>query len=771
MVGQRIGAGIVLVSFLSQHLAWAAPSPEPQKPSIAQEFKLKGQRWSQISNISDLHDEHLFVLHTPEGRKPYHIDPVETATQSYLMITDIETRQGHFIPIAAKRITVSKNNIYVTTPKDPQRQKTGFYIIRVIDLFHYAFRSPIPVYFIPTDINLGHVDRISVELDEDLNETSLLIHTHPSKTGTYKVRYADIADLIKAQLISLAIYQALTHPSLSPLSQLVSETQSGMKAFHEDLNQALKNLGFTPKPHWKEATIEGLSHELTQLDEDARLRKLKKEYAERLLYLMEDFYNSYHRLMETAELSFTFQDPPKYDDLEEILLPENPEHEEQLRADTHKALWIIGGILAGIVFVRLVLPKILKKPFSQMGADYANFHYATTNRSLIKMIATKLFPNALRADASRAAKFINSLDEAAAFDATSNQFQRSFWKTSGEIVAMICSELAVRPFIKSPKDADASDAIFLSEPFDEMHSLWIQKNVLDRFVSLYVFGTIGKTIKLSIIEKELEEVVQHFILNTQLEQYIDQDFTFNDKQRRQLAELIGQDKKVLEKEISVRIAELKIKQQVPGLSALHLEKEITQIRERWISKIELQLTKPLSETAYNRISKILDAKLKSLAEVSLTAHQPTPEEMGFIKKVSLSIGNAVEAALIRFFGARRGILISHFMKKNWISWKYDFKPKFIHGLLMQPFTRGSYNLSIFLFQRLSALILFTPLYIFTYEHLKKGVDIQKPHTELLFGFAYGMVSCFIYNYLFLHLYEKPIRGTKYDLEFRKYFDK
>jgi len=129
------------------------------------------------------------------------------------------------------------------------------------------------------------------------------------------------------------------------------------------------------------------------------------------------------------------------------------------------------------------------------------------------------------------------------------------------------------------------------------------------------------------------------------------------------------------------------------------------------------------------------------------------------------MGHALERGLIRVFGDKAGISKMNFLKTSLHVSINEFKPSLMHHLILQPALRGGFNATIFMFSRISSLLLFTPLYIWSYRKAKMRFDFSKRRTEVAFGFAYGLVSCIIYNFLFTRIYEQHMKDTALDLEF------
>jgi len=129
------------------------------------------------------------------------------------------------------------------------------------------------------------------------------------------------------------------------------------------------------------------------------------------------------------------------------------------------------------------------------------------------------------------------------------------------------------------------------------------------------------------------------------------------------------------------------------------------------------------------------------------------------------MGHALERGLIKIFGEKGGISKLNFIKTSLHVSINEFKPTLMHHLILQPALRGGFNATIFMFGRITSLLLFTPVYIWAYRKAKLKFDFTKRPTEFAFGFAYGLVSCIVYNFLFTRIYDNHMRDTALDLEF------
>ena len=232
MVRNRVRGEIlvwgVLVVFFIQNIAFSAPHL----------LQVDGQRWGQLSQNDDLIDKDLYVLDTPQGRKIYQVKPIINADQkTELVIIDLETLKAHTFPIEADKIIASKNYLFVTV--QPGGKERGFYVIRLIDLFHLGFNGPVPLFQIPIHESFGTVTDIVVHHGDDLQEERIVLESEHPTVGMAELPFSDIEDMIKAQLVSYTMEHALTNPQFKQFEARLISFQSDLKDFYRDLYQVL----------------------------------------------------------------------------------------------------------------------------------------------------------------------------------------------------------------------------------------------------------------------------------------------------------------------------------------------------------------------------------------------------------------------------------------------------------------------------------------------------------------------------------------------------
>ena len=126
--------------------------------------------------------------------------------------------------------------------------------------------------------------------------------------------FNDVRDIMKAQLISLAVTQAVTGPQSSELALLVNDLKKELEQFYDALHQDLERLRqaqhLIPKElealNWEKSTVEELSQILSQTDENSELQELKLKYAQKFSLLVETFEKKYTAWAQNnTEFSFS----------------------------------------------------------------------------------------------------------------------------------------------------------------------------------------------------------------------------------------------------------------------------------------------------------------------------------------------------------------------------------------------------------------------------------------------------------------------------------
>ena len=388
-------------------------------------------------------------------------------------------------------------------------KESGFFVLRLMDLYQFGFRSPIPLFFIPLDPETGPLEEIVPKHDEDLQEETLLLKFARKNTEIVQMDFNDVRDIIKAQLISLAVTQAISGPHTSDLARLVDDLKRELEQFYEDLHQDLEHLRqaqyLIPKElealNWEKSTVEELSQILSQTDENSELQELKLKYAQKFSLLVETFEKKYTAWAQN-NTEFSFSPPTELASLPREITAQPPQSksEKEKEDETRYALEWIGGITVGAAFITLVLPKLFKQPFSVLAEKYCYFH--NKNTSWIGYLLKKMLSSGTVAESPSVAKTLKTLLPAEEglfkFKATGEYFKRSFAQLGGDTATVIATELLFRPLQpgwRSPADVivevvtgnaterlSSDHAILLNEPFDEKHSLWLQKNFLERIV-------------------------------------------------------------------------------------------------------------------------------------------------------------------------------------------------------------------------------------------------------------------------------------------------
>ena len=755
-------------------------------------FRISGQRWDKVDPPYQIQgriwDEKSFIARREDNTQTLY--RILTQGENGITILNTKTQESHTLPITSQAISLSKNYLFMTSLKE-----SGFFVLRLMDLYQFGFRSPIPLFFIPLDPETGPLEEIVPKHDEDLQEETLLLKFARKNTEIVQMDFNDVRDIIKAQLISLAVTQAISGPHTSDLARLVDDLKRELEQFYEDLHQDLEHLRqaqyLIPKElealNWEKSTVEELGQALSQTEENLELQGLKLKYAQRFSAIVETFDQKYTALVQNVEFSFTIPT-----DLASSL--PHPHSEPIKKEDeTHYALQWIGGITIGAAFVTLVLPKLLKQPFSVLAEKYCYFH--NKNTSWVGYLLKKLLSSGTIPESPSVAKTLKTLlpQEAGLFQfkATGKYFKRSFAQLGGDTATVVATELLFRPLQpgwRTPADVvieavtgtererlSSDHAILINEPFDEKHSLWLQKNFLERIVGNQILGTINTAVNLQFLEKEYNAILQYYVTESGAESLAashprrrlsDTAFTqFNDKQRRELAYLIHGDLKEIQDELSRKIQKLNLSSGLhvpPTLESLNIEKNVARFKAKWAHHIETLSGSPSHSQAKAELETILEAKIRATYQATLNTMNLTPQRIGFIQKCLLAFNRTALWSLSRIFGEKLAT-------KSFGIWTSMNEPYLWNGMMMHFLTRGSFNATQFLYRRSTSLIFTTPFWIASYQALRNRGMIRTDRQEFLFGLGYGFVTNLVTHYIFVYGYEKYVVGTAFDLESSKLF--
>ena len=458
--------------------------------------------------------------------------------------------------------------------------------------------------------------------------------------------------------------------------------------------------------------------------------------------------------------------------------------------DSKKALYILMGITLATTFVVFVLPKLLKKPFSDIGAAYSGAHYRTLNTSWLRWVL-KRFPrtrNFIEVSDSGLAKLLRKLGpmehEMVGLRPTGQQFKRAFLQSTGDTLTVVLSELAIRPLYRTKLDRDVESAILLDQPFDDTHTLWIQKNFLERIVGNQILGTIMGASSLSLLEREYNRMMQNFVLDTHMEERITEylstegktsAFKFRETSQHQLGKTMLEDMDTLKKKIQNKIHLLSLKgTPTPTVAQLELQGVMDEMALKWMKDIEDHVNTNLKskakafsipQKAKPEILAFMSTRLNALSQKHI---QDLARKPGFITKLVFGLMGTVERILRKFFGVKVAQRHGLFAKEVWRIWTAQNEPYFWNTIFIHIPTRGSFNFTMYAFKRATSILFTTPLYISTYLTAKRKFGLRGGMGEFGFGMGYGFATNIITQWLFVHVYEEHLMKTILDLEWAKY---
>ncbi|MBI3016916.1 MAG: hypothetical protein HYY62_02825 [Deltaproteobacteria bacterium] len=774
-----------------------------QLPVFAQEkdpFHIAGQHWGKESpnsypHVGRIWNEKDLIARQENTQILYRI---LAQAEEGVTILNAKTQEFHTLPVASQNISLSKNYIFMTSLKE-----SGFFVLRLMDLYQFGFHSPIPLFFIPLDPELGTLEEIVPKHNENLQEETLLLKSTQKYSEIIQMDFNDVRDIMKAQLISLAVTQAVTGSQSSELALLVNDLKKELEQFYEDLHQDLERLRQTqhliPKElealNWEKSTVEELSQTLAKVEDYSELQELKLRYAQRFSILVEAFDEKYTALVHNVEFSFVAPmegAPIQLASLESSLAQEITAAKED---ETRYALQWIGGITVGAAFVTLVLHKLFKQPFSVLAEKYCYFH--NKNTSWVGYLLKKLISSGTVSESPSVAKTLKTLLPAEEglfkFKATGAYFKRSFAQLGGDTATVVATELLFRPLQpgwRSPADVmmevvtgtererlSSDHAILINEPFDEKHSLWLQKNFLERIVGNQILGTINTAVNLQFLEKEYNAILQYYVTESGVEHLVasqprrrggDLAFTrFNDKQKRELAYLIHGDLKEIQDELTTKIQKLNLAsapKTPPTLVSLDIEQNVARFKTKWTEHIETLSGSSSSPSAKAELEALLETKVRATYQATLNTMNLTPQRIGFVQKCLLAFNKAAIWSLSRVFGEKLAT-------KTWGIWTSMNEPYLWNAIMMHSMTRGSFNATQYIYRRCTSLTFTTPFWIASYQALRNRGMIRTDRQEFLFGIGYGFVTNLVTHYIFVYGYEKYLVGTTFDLESSKLFSR
>ena len=774
-----------------------AAAENPPNPPFPQ---LNGQNWKTdtlFSEVKPLHQE--MIIYKKEGDQRLY--QVLARGEKGLTIQDIIHHKTHDLPIPATHVTHSKNYLFIAALTPKESELSGFYVIRLIDLYYFAFRSPIPVFFIPTNSELGKVIRVTVESNDHVDEKTLYISTDHDHT-VFEIAFKEVEDLMKAQLIAHAMYQAFVHPNFAQLQTILNQFKVQLQSIIKNLLTDFEILKTSPEIqtvisklqsfHLEEKSTKDLANVLEEAGESAPVRKLREKYTPQLEKLISDFYLQYETLIDTMDLST----PTNISDNRaepSTSLSSEPDDEEIY------ALKCYAGIALGTAFLTLVLPKILKKPFSKMAADYSLGHFKFLTKSHVRQVGERLFPELVSKNQGWFSRFINSLGEneskLSKLIVEPEHFKRAAWQTLGNTASVIFSEIVTRPFISSPTDDPSvtEKAILLTRPFSEDHTLWINKNTLYRVAGNQILGTINGAVGLAELEHEIARRIHFFVYETGLEYKIGQalkDETFslakhphyddfkilikNDLKR--LKELVEEQVlKYLPTELHNPCTAEDLKRLIPGIEAKWKQSETQQafietLCKRWMVAIERNFGAVFTAAEKETIQTSL--RNQFVNEIQASFERFTTERLQDPKigrKIATAMGIVTSNILKNIFGTGFANKIKYWAGESFEYWWLMNKTYFFNGTLMQTLTRGSPNPTLFGVSRSISLVTTTPIFIILYSYF--GHHITTKRREFAFGLVHGLISNTVSNAIFVEVFEKRIKGSMLDMEAKRLWAK
>lgn len=648
-------------------------------------------------------------------------------------------------------------------------------MLRNADLKHFAFRAPLLIFYIPLDETLGPLQNMAITHEAD-QETELILQYRDPKIGLIYIPFQEVENAMNVQHMEIIQKHLETFSEMESFNQPIESFQKKVNALYEVFPQEpllQKALSQTVFPNIHELTPVTFEQFLIKLNQSDPLEPVLMQYAKKMQDLILSFLEDMDQVLSRIPLSNI---PPSMLTAYPPLLSSIPDKIEDLEPDTRKALSFYAGILGTAAFVAWVLPKFLKKPFSKMAWDYSIFHNRLFNLSWTRAISEKLFPEFVHASPSRLAQFIRSMggqeNKYRDLIGSAEQFKRAFAQCSGGTLAVIATELLTRPFYRSTLDAEAPNAIFLSQPFSQTHSLWIQKNVLYRMLNGFILGSISTTGQIAILEREYMRLLQEMVLDTHLESTL--AFSLTQEQRRMFVEGMHRDLTKIRSAVQREISEV-LAQGLPASNVMvttkSLPETIQRIRDRWIQTLESMNPHPSHEAFIHRarLETTLTAKLTATTQLAIERFSRETRAPGKIKKMGLILSSALHQKLAHSLGSRTANEISSISRKTWELWAYGLQPKLWNDFTAQMAFRGSFNLTYFAYCRLLSLVWALPLYVGTYEVAKTRFGAHGLKGEFLYGFSYNLICGYLYNLILLHAYEKPLMNTAFDLELSKYF--
>ena len=622
-------------------------------------------------------------------------------------------------------------------------------------------------------------------------EVTLCLSTDNPHVQSVEIPYNDIEDLIQAQTLTLAITQASRHPELKKLNTLVQNFKDELQTLVEDLHHDLSKVEhLIPKQlkslDWHTASTDELTDALLKAHQIDAIETIQQDYSEKISDQLTAFVDQYTTFIDSLALSLTYEDPSDGEKPFAGLIPSEedipPEGWWQgSEQNTRYALkWCAAGA-AGAVFVTWVLPKILKKPFSNIAAESGLGLFMATTRSRIFQFTNWFFPNAMKSE-SRAAKIIQRFGKTGQkfekLTAQGELFKRAFWQNSGNTTAFALWEMILRPLVRSPGERGYENAIFSDKPFSDSHTIWVQKNFLHRVFLSWIIGSLSSSVGLTILERDFEKILQSHILDRGVETAVSRQirrqqphapFEFTKDQKHWFARMIRDDTKILKATVAQN-ASLLIDEGIghPDFAQLKTEEMIKRARERWITEIEkmVHIKKDFrfEKSFRERLARFLEQRTTRDLKIKLREATYDIENAGRIKKFLMAFGNVLHRKTKALFNNRVASSLRFMLSESWGLWSGMNKSYFWTDMLSQCVNRGSVNPSIFAFRRTSSLLFSTPLYVTSYLFVKRRFQLRTHAAEFAFGFASGFVTNAVSSWLFLHVYEKHIWKTAFDLD-------
>lgn len=815
---------VLAVLFILEPFAFAGkiqPDPGYTEENL---FFVQNQEWGAFQVTAEsagTKNENAFRVRVATGSQQLTNDVYRYQARGKEGLTLIhpQSNRQHKISIPAGSVSVSRHYLWVVGHREGQ--PSGFYVIRLIDLNTYIFKSAIPAFFIPTDPALGEVVEVAAKHNNDAEnpeEERILIRTDQEAGALHDMPFQEVEDIIKLQLLFLAFKQMLFHPGFHRLEEITNQLQEKMKALFEELSTHLKKLNGEEDALIPESfRNQDFSHfgpeEMIKfyeaIEENRQLQDLKINASDKLRIALGEFEEAYDTMLQNVEeINFSdlvidldkqakegavlAENHPLHQMIQEAegvrsgshedsptiaqasFLPDLPSEDEIYQlfglnpsADQRYAARILAGIIATTIILRLAVPRVA----SRFAGKSVSFHEAAAKMSQAEY-------RTVRHPIRMTARLVQ-------------------WATEHFCPRFLKSESLLARTVR-----------FASAPLGRLVQSTAAKPVI--YQDLVVTADMYRRSFWQMLADTMTVVAGEMMAREWLASPGDKDYGHSIVSTIPFSETHSL---WFQYNVAYTVLSNQILGTIGGVVAISLlEKEREGIYQKYLKQLEEKTTvrlRTLPEGTLGRLGPTEVFRFTEAQKIRLSDALQLIEERRAASEAmrhrgtqlaaagSHSVGQALGKGLGRILRGTGGAVASSY-RDGAALWYKILTPSLMNNFITQTAFRGGFNGTMFVFGRVVSLAFLCPIYVGLYEKLYRGwmrhklpgavmerlghrfprlartlanrtlpAALQSSAAEfLVFGLGYGLATSFVATWLFVNIYEKNMRGSVIDFEMR-----